>query len=322
MSYGYITRGPMAADAFEAHFTRIANQLFRDARLSFKAKGIFGLVSTHKDGYGLSMESIAASSTDGISAVRTGLKELERFGYLVRERDRNEAGQLGQTRYWITDMPDGLVIVLSPKAAGPEDEQPRSAPGCENRAQDRDTEIPSSGPRCDRPHVGRPPEEDHRGKKTNFQKINSLPSADTLPDGREDPASPLNNPTALADGSQAPAVAAAWTGARQRLGRPVPPLAPARIAASAAALLAQGLDAAVLAAAAADMASHDGWTDLARHLEHWTPPSVPAPRTTAPAWCGQCNNGHQPHTLAERTRERPDGRVVRCPDCHPAAAAS
>lgn len=93
----------MSADAFEAHFTRIANQLFRDARLSFKAKGNIGLVSTHKDGYGLSMESIAASSTDGTSAVRTGLKELERFGYLARERDRNEAGQLGQTRYWITD---------------------------------------------------------------------------------------------------------------------------------------------------------------------------------------------------------------------------
>ncbi len=102
----------------------------------------------------------------------------------------------------------------------------------------------------------------------------------------------------------------------------MPPLAPARIAATAAALLAQGLDAAVLTAAAADMASHDGWTDLARHLEHWTPPSVPAPRAAAPDWCGQCNNGHEPHTLAERTREQPDGSVVRCPDCHPAVVAS
>ncbi len=145
MSYGYIARGPMAADAFEAHFTRIANQLFRDARLSFKAKGIFGLVSTHKDGYGLSMESIAASSTDGISAVRTGLKELERFGYLMRQRDRNEAGHLGQTRYWITDMPDGLVIVLSPRPPDPRMNSPGQHQDAETARRTRTPKRPAQG---------------------------------------------------------------------------------------------------------------------------------------------------------------------------------
>ncbi len=41
-----VRRGAMAAD----HFTQIANSLFRDSRLSDKAKGIFGYVSTHLDG--------------------------------------------------------------------------------------------------------------------------------------------------------------------------------------------------------------------------------------------------------------------------------
>ncbi|MFF0626741.1 hypothetical protein [Streptomyces sp. NPDC004296] len=320
MSYGYIARGPMAADAFEAHFTRIANQLFRDARLSFKAKGIFGLISTHKDGYGLSMESIAAASTDGISAVRTGLKELEEYGYLVRERDRNQAGQLGQTRYWITDMPDGLVITLTPQAPGPAapgPQPPSSEPECGNRTQADESDKPSWEPGCDSPHVGGPPQEDHRGKKTNSQKINSLPStAGYRGDGeeREDSAAPQGEPAAQ--------VAAAWAARRQELGRPVAVMAPAKIAATAARLLAQNLDAGLLSAAAVDMAAHDGWLDLARHLEHYTPPALPAQRTNIPDWCGQCNNGHQPLSLAERTREMPDGRVVRCPACHPAARAA
>lgn len=312
MSYGYIARGPMAADAIEAHFTRIANQLFRDARLSFKAKGIFGLISTHKDGFGLSMESIAACSTDGVSAVRTGLKELELHGYLVRERDRNEAGQLGQTRYWITDMPDGLVIILAPEGAGPAGERPRSTPGCENPTLEATAHPGSSEPGCDSPHVGGPPEEDHRSKKINSQKTTSLLATPSARLERDDFSARPADPAA--------SVATAWAARRGELGRPVPVMAPAKIAASAARLLAQGTDADLLRLAAADMAAHDGWIDLARHLEHYTPPQVPAPRPAAPDWCGTCNNGHAPQALAERMRELPDGRVVRCPDCHPAAS--
>ena len=50
-----IQRGPMAAD----RFTQISNALFRDPRITFKAKGIFGLISTHREGFGLSIRSIA-----------------------------------------------------------------------------------------------------------------------------------------------------------------------------------------------------------------------------------------------------------------------
>ncbi|WP_051837593.1 hypothetical protein [Streptomyces sp. NRRL WC-3742] len=320
MSYGYIARGPMAADQFEARFTRIANQLFRDPRISFKAKGIFGLISTHKDGFGLSLESIAASSTDGISAVRTGLKELERYRYLVRERERNDAGHLQQTRYWITDMPDGLVITLSPDPGHGQD--PSSAPACENCTLDTGAQTPSSDPECGFPQVDDPPVDDHPHKKTNIKKTISLPRPTGPAQAPDGPVVERENPAPPTGTDPATEVAAAWITVRERLGRPVPPLAGAKIAAAAAALLAQGLEAAVLTAAAADMATRDGWSDLARHLEHFTPaPAVPAQRTTA-AWCGSCNNGHPPASAAERMRETPDGRVVRCPACHPAAASS
>jgi hypothetical protein len=105
----------MAAD----HFTQIANGLFRDQRLSFKAKGIFGLISTHRDGFGVTPESIARLGKEGLAAVRTGLQELERFGYLVREQPRRTDGTMGPTEYYITDTPISEPDIDFPHADGP-----------------------------------------------------------------------------------------------------------------------------------------------------------------------------------------------------------
>ncbi len=73
MSYGRIRRGPMAADAF----TQIRNAVFRDARLSAKAMGIFGNISTHREGWGITPESISKQMRDGVDAIKSGLRELD-----------------------------------------------------------------------------------------------------------------------------------------------------------------------------------------------------------------------------------------------------
>nr|WP_202446864.1 hypothetical protein [Streptomyces sp. SID5468] len=109
----------MAADVIQRHFTQISNRLFRDPRISFKAKGIFGLISTHRTGYGVTPEWIAASSTDGVTAVKTGLRELERYGYLVRDQERRPDGTHGPMTYSITDMPSSQPPVENPPAADP-----------------------------------------------------------------------------------------------------------------------------------------------------------------------------------------------------------
>ncbi|MFE6554293.1 hypothetical protein ACFVHS_38785 [Streptomyces sp. NPDC057746] len=96
-----IRRGVMAAD----QFTQVANGLFRDPRLSFKAKGLFGLLSTHREGWRMTVSDISRRSHDGDSAVKSGLKELERQGFLVRERERGPDGTLGGAAYFITDLP-------------------------------------------------------------------------------------------------------------------------------------------------------------------------------------------------------------------------
>ncbi|MFK0113125.1 hypothetical protein ACIQTC_50835, partial [Streptomyces sp. NPDC091217] len=106
-----VRRGVMAAD----RFTQIANGLFRDGRLSFKAKGIFGYVSTHQDGWQITIAHLVSAGPDGGEAVRAGLKELERYGYLVRERLRRPDGTLGEVVYSITDRP-AVVDVTVPGA--------------------------------------------------------------------------------------------------------------------------------------------------------------------------------------------------------------
>jgi hypothetical protein len=118
-----IRRGVMAAD----QFTQIANGLFRDTRLSFKAKGLFGLLATHRDGWRMTVTDIARRGRDGDSAVKTGLRELEKHGFLVRERDRGPDGTLGAAAYFITDLPALQSSTSQPESGFPPVDDPTLA---------------------------------------------------------------------------------------------------------------------------------------------------------------------------------------------------
>jgi hypothetical protein len=96
-----VRRGVMAGD----QFTQIANGPFRDNRISYRVKGLFGYISTHRDGWQITAANLARHGREHVDAVTTGLKELEHHGFLLRERDRNADGTLGQVLYFITDLP-------------------------------------------------------------------------------------------------------------------------------------------------------------------------------------------------------------------------
>ncbi|MFQ6144641.1 hypothetical protein ACLMNJ_16435 [Streptomyces seoulensis] len=118
-----IRRGVMAAD----QFTQIANGLFRDPQLSFKAKGLFGLLSTHGDGWRMTVSDIARRGRDGESAVKSGLKELEKHGFLVRERERGPDGTLGAVAYFLTDLPALQSSRSQPESGFPPVDKPTLA---------------------------------------------------------------------------------------------------------------------------------------------------------------------------------------------------
>ncbi|MFD3381313.1 MULTISPECIES: hypothetical protein [unclassified Streptomyces] len=110
-----IRRGVMAAD----QFTQIANSLFRDSRMSFKAKGLFGLISTHREGWHMTVADLARRGREGVDAVTSGLEDLERYGFLQRDRDRNPDGTLGSATYFITDLPSLQNARSQPESGNP-----------------------------------------------------------------------------------------------------------------------------------------------------------------------------------------------------------
>lgn len=162
MSYGAgIQRGPMAAD----NFTQIANALFRDRRISYKAKGIFGLISTHRAGFTVTVAALVRSSTDGKSAVTTGLQELEKFGYLERGQEHNGDGTFGEAWYRITDVPAPLFDLLGEDATDILD-----------RVQNRRSEPLTDFPSTDDPATGNRTTKNNNLKKTNKRKTKTRPS--------------------------------------------------------------------------------------------------------------------------------------------------
>ncbi|MFE0477356.1 hypothetical protein ACFW2V_37750 [Streptomyces sp. NPDC058947] len=157
-----IRRGVMAAD----QFTQIANGLFRDGRLSFKAKGLFGLISTHRDGWRMTITDLTRRSRDGEAAVKSGLKELEQHDFLLRERLRHPDGTLGAAVYCITDLPALPNTRSQPVSGFPPVGKPTSVHRPTKNTMGKKTEKQNTNPlrpcaHRDAPHPGAGPDQPH-----------------------------------------------------------------------------------------------------------------------------------------------------------------
>lgn len=107
----------------KTHFTIIANEVLRDEKLSFRARGILACILSRPDNWKTTSESLARESKEGRSAILSALKELEQVGYLVRNKYQNEKGQ------WVSestvfDKPQ--INVEKPKYGNPTSGEPTS----------------------------------------------------------------------------------------------------------------------------------------------------------------------------------------------------
>jgi hypothetical protein len=72
----------------------ILNKHFlQDVRLSWKAKGLMAYLLSLPDDWKVYEEEVSKHSTDGIKALKSGVKELLACGYLDRSKCRNQQGQ-------------------------------------------------------------------------------------------------------------------------------------------------------------------------------------------------------------------------------------
>jgi hypothetical protein len=109
MNRNSLLRKPLG---FEGRFTQFPNSWARDNRIGFRAKGVLTLLMSHTDGWQISLQSLATTSQDGITAIRTAVQELEAAGYLTRTLVRNDKAQVEATE-WIISDPFEIQIIES-----------------------------------------------------------------------------------------------------------------------------------------------------------------------------------------------------------------
>ena len=95
-------------------FTQVPNSLIREPGLSWKAKGIMSALLSNREGWCSYISAIVKMGKDGEDSVRSGLKELEEFGYLVRLRYRcKKTKQFKGTLWGYTDIPGEMDLSKS-----------------------------------------------------------------------------------------------------------------------------------------------------------------------------------------------------------------
>ena len=102
------------------HYVNIDQQLIRDETLSWKARGIFMYLWSQNDSWDFYAKEVAKHAPDGIDALNSGLDELEKGGYLTRERKRDKQGQLRGTDWILHEKPKKT----SPKSKTPKLDYP------------------------------------------------------------------------------------------------------------------------------------------------------------------------------------------------------
>lgn len=84
-------------------YTITDNQIIKDERLSWKARGIFQYLWAMPSDWNFYVDEVAKHSKDGIKALKSGLSELEKYGYLKRTMLRDKKGLFGEMSWKLSD---------------------------------------------------------------------------------------------------------------------------------------------------------------------------------------------------------------------------
>lgn len=98
-------------------YTVTSQKLAQDERLSWKARGIFLYLSSMSEGWNFYVDEIANHATDGKKSLQSGIKELEKYGYLKRIQSRSKSGTFGNFDWVLSGNPTVEPVSASTEKA-------------------------------------------------------------------------------------------------------------------------------------------------------------------------------------------------------------
>ena len=138
-------------------FTTVYREVAQDRRLSLKARGLFLLLQSLPETWQYTISGLATLAGTGKDQIRSGLAELLKVGYLVKEQAHDEGGKFA-----------GNIFVLQ-----------EEAPLSENPTTVYEQTVPLSGkPISEKPMTGKPSTENPTLiKEDSKRKRNKTPKA-------------------------------------------------------------------------------------------------------------------------------------------------
>ncbi len=109
-------------------YTVMSNHHLRNKELTLKAKGLLSQMLSLPENWDYTLKGLSLINREQIDAIREAVRELEKAGYIVRTRERDEKGRLRGADYVIYELPQipksDLPTLDNPTLDNPTQENP------------------------------------------------------------------------------------------------------------------------------------------------------------------------------------------------------
>ena len=95
-----------------AGYTVMSNHHLRNKNLTLKAKGLLSQMLSLPEDWDFTLAGLSYINREKIDAIREAIRELEKAGYIVRSRERDEKGRLRGADYVIYEQPQQPTLDL------------------------------------------------------------------------------------------------------------------------------------------------------------------------------------------------------------------
>jgi hypothetical protein len=105
----------------------MSNYHFKERKMSLKAKGLLSLMLSLPDDWNYSISGLVSLSKDGKDSVMSTLAELEKFGYLKRDRTTDSKGRFSGVEYNIYEQPQPKEPIADNQNSDNQNEEKQNA---------------------------------------------------------------------------------------------------------------------------------------------------------------------------------------------------